>query len=108
MKTHELIKAKRKEKGLTLRDVAGFCGVSEGTVSRWEGGQIKNMKRDKIEKLSRLLDIPPSVLLDWESYDEERIRRNELISELTTLSRASKIEHVEVVLELLRRLEQLK
>lgn len=108
MKTHELIKAKRKEKGLTLRDVASFCGVSEGTVSRWEGGQIKNMKRDKIEKLSRLLDIPPSVLLDWESYDEERIRRNELISELTTLSRASKIEHVEVVLELLRRLEQLK
>lgn len=108
MKTHELIKAKRKEKGLTLRDVASFCGVSEGTVSRWEGGQIKNMKRDKIEKLSRLLDIPPSVLLDWESYDEERIRRNDLISELTTLSRASKIEHVEVVLELLRRLEQLK
>ena len=108
MKTNELIRAKRKEKGLTLKDVATVCGVSEGTVSRWESGEIKNMRRDKIEKLSRLLDVPPTVLLDWESYDEERIRRNQLISELTTLATVAKIEHVEIALDLLKKLEGLK
>ena len=105
MKTNELIRAKRKEKGLTLRDVADVCGVSEGTVSRWESGDIKNMRRDKIEKLSRVLDVPPSVLLDWESYDEERIKRNQLIAELMTLANASSVDTLEIVIDLLKRLE---
>lgn len=105
MKTNELIRAKRKEKGLTLRDVADVCGVSEGTVSRWESGDIKNMRRDKIEKLSRVLDVPPSVLLDWESYDEERIKRNQLIAELMTLANASSVDNLEIVIDLLKRLE---
>lgn len=108
MKTNELIKLKRKEKGLTLRDVADVVGVSEGTVSRWESGDIKTMRRDKIEKLSRLLDIPPAVLLDWDRFDEERIKRNQLISELMVHANASKVEHIEIVLELLKRLEALK
>lgn len=108
MKTNELIRAKRKEKGLTLRDVADVCGVSEGTVSRWESGDIKNMRRDKIEKLSRVLDVPPSVLLDWESYDEERIKRNQLIAELMTLANASSVDNLEIVIDLLKRLEARK
>ena len=108
MKTNELIRARRKEKGLTLKEVAIACGVAEGTVSRWESGDIKNMRRDKIEKLSRILDLPPSVLLDWESYDEERIRRSQLVAELTTLATAAPADHVEIVLDLLKRLEGLK
>lgn len=107
MKTNELIRLRRKEKGLTLRDVAAVVGVSEGTVSRWESGDIKSMRRDNIEKLSRILDIPPTVLLDWDSYDEERIRRNQLVSELSTLASASSVEHLEIVLDLLKRLEGL-
>ena len=105
MKTNELIRLKRKEKGLTLRDVALFCGVNEGTVSRWESGEIKSMRRDNIEKLSRLLDIPPSVLLDWENYDEERILRTQLVGELNTIASVSKIENIEIVLDLLKKLE---
>ena len=108
MKTNELIRLKRKEKGFTLREVAMICGVSEGTVSRWESGDIKNMRRDNIEKLSRLLEIPPSVLLDWESYDEERILRTQLVGELNTIANASKIENIEIVLDILKKLEQKK
>jgi transcriptional regulator with XRE-family HTH domain len=108
MKTNELIKMKRKEKGLTLRDIADVVGVSEGTVSRWESGDIKTMRRDKIEKLSRVLDIPPSVLLDWERFDEERIKRSQLLSELMVHANASKVEYIEIVLDLLKRLEALK
>lgn len=105
MKTNELIRAKRKEKGLTLKDVAAVCEVSEGTVSRWESGDIKSMRRGNIEKLSRLLDISPSVLLDWDSYDADRIKRNQLISDFNMLASVSEIEHIEIVLDLLRKLE---
>lgn len=106
MKTNELIRAKRKEKGLTLKDVANLVGVNEGTVSRWESGDIQNMKRINIEKLSRVLDIPPSVLLDWDSYDEERIKRNELIRKLTLLANVAELEHLELAVDLLRRLSK--
>lgn len=105
MKTNELIRMRRKEKNMTLKDVAVAVGVSEGTVSRWESGDIRTMRRDNIEKLALLLDIPPTVLLDWESFDMERIKRNQMVSELTNLASVSSIDNIEIVLDLLKKLE---
>lgn len=58
-----VLKNRRLALGLTLKDVAEAVGVSEATVSRWETGDIANMKRDRIEALSRVLDISPLVIL---------------------------------------------
>lgn len=46
---------RRKELGLTQREVADAVGVSEATVSRWESGEIANMRRDKIASLASTL-----------------------------------------------------
>jgi transcriptional regulator with XRE-family HTH domain len=46
----ELIKSKRKEKGITQKEVANFVGVSEMTYIRIEGGQSDL-------KLSQYIDI---------------------------------------------------
>ena len=54
-----IIRNRRKELGLTMKELAKMTGVSEGTVSRWESGQIKEMKKDKIILLSRALNISP-------------------------------------------------
>lgn len=35
MKASDVIKMRRKEMGLTMKEVASAVGVSEGTVSRW-------------------------------------------------------------------------
>lgn len=51
----EIIKNRRIELGLTLKEVATAVGVSEGTVSRWESGNITNMKRNKIAALAKTL-----------------------------------------------------
>ena len=56
----EIIKNRRIELGLTLKEVATAVGVSEGTVSRWESGNITNMKRNKIAALAKTLQIPPT------------------------------------------------
>lgn len=63
MEIKEVLKNRRLALGLTLKDVAEAVGVSEATVSRWETGDIANMKRDRIEALSRVLDISPLVIL---------------------------------------------
>ena len=62
----EIIKNRRIELGLTLKEVATAVGVSEGTVSRWESGNITNMKRNKIAALAKTLQIPPTTIMGWE------------------------------------------
>ena len=57
-----ILKEKRQQLGLTMLQVAQYVGVSEGTISRWEGGQIANMRRDKIARLSEILKLSPSVI----------------------------------------------
>lgn len=54
-----LLRNRRKELGLTMKEVALAVGVSEGTVSRWESGNIANMGRDKINALSKVLNLSP-------------------------------------------------
>lgn len=59
----KFIRKKRKERGWTLKDVAQAVGVSEGTVSRWENGLIKNMRGSHFALLSQELNIPLSAFL---------------------------------------------
>ncbi len=60
------LKNRRIEKGLTMKEVASKVGVSEGTISRWESGNIENMRRDKISKLADALGISPSEIMGWD------------------------------------------
>lgn len=70
MEVKDIIRNRRLEMRLTMKQVADTVGVSEGTVSRWESGHIENMKRDKIAALSKLLDLDPRIIMGW---DEEGV-----------------------------------
>ena len=82
-----LIKRKRKEKGLTLVQLGEKIGVANGTISKWERGQIKNMRRDKIENLCEVLDIPPIVLINGmeRNADIEQVSPQEFRKEVVSL-----------------------
>ncbi len=105
MKTGELIKQRRLELDMTMRELSEKVGVSEATISRWESGDIANMRRDKIAALARALRIPPAVLMDWEEYDAERIEKNCHAKALYDLALKSDIKNVEIVTGLLKKLE---
>ena len=62
----ERIKALRKERGLTLEQVADIVGVGKSTVRKWETGMIANMKRDKIAALAKALGTTPEYLMGWD------------------------------------------
>lgn len=105
MKANEIMKIRRQELGLTQKEVADRVGVTEATVSRWESGDIKNMRRDRIAALARVIDVPPAVLMDWEDYDAELIERKKIIKEFDDLANVAKIENLRIASNLLRQLE---
>lgn len=68
----DIIKTNRSKLGLTLDDIARYVGVSGATVSRWESGDIENIRRDKIAKLAEILRVTPSYLMGWENDSGEQ------------------------------------
>lgn len=69
MEIKNILKNRRLELKLTLEDVSNIVGVSPATVSRWESGDIANMRRDRIALYSKALHISPAVIMGWD--DEE-------------------------------------
>ena len=62
----EIIRNRRKELGITLEEIGGYVGVSKATVQRWETGGIANMRRDRIKKLSEILQLDAELLIGGE------------------------------------------
>lgn len=61
---------RRKELGKTQKEVAEYVGVTEATVSRWESGNIANMRRDKIQKLAEILETTPSQIMNLDKTED--------------------------------------
>lgn len=66
MKVNEIIRKRRKELGLTLKDVATELGVSESLISRYESNDVKNMGIDKLIPLAKVLKCTPAFLMGAE------------------------------------------
>lgn len=62
-----ILKQRRKELGLTLSQIADMMGVAEATVQRWESGNIKSVRHEKIGKLAEILKVSPAALMGWET-----------------------------------------
>ena len=61
------LKDRRKELGMTMKEVADIVVVSEATISRWESGNIANMRRDRIAKLANALKVSPALIMGWDT-----------------------------------------
>lgn len=70
----DIIKSKRLELGMTMKELAQKVGVSEGTISRWESGEISNMRRNVIVSLAKALNTTPAVLMGWTEPDPNEAR----------------------------------
>lgn len=71
MEIRDILKTRRVQLGLSLSDVAEKVGVSKATVSRWETGNIANMKCNRIVALANVLEISPSVIIGLCPKDEK-------------------------------------
>ena len=86
------------KKNLTMKQLADKMEVSEATISRWESGDIENIKRKKIVMLSKILDISIYDIMGWvdpktvkstgDKYKDDQIKR--LIHYFNALSSENK------------------
>lgn len=75
------LKNARKERRLTLLELAGKVGLSEGNVQRYESGNIANVSVSILVKFASALSLPPEELLGWTksvslTRDEETLVTN--------------------------------
>lgn len=71
MEINEVIKKRRLELGLTLKDVAFALGTAESTISRYESNGIQNMGIDKLLDLAKVLKCTPMYLLGLTDSDDQ-------------------------------------
>lgn len=113
-----IIKNRRVEMNLTMKDLADLVGVSEGTISRWESGDIANMRRDKIAALANALHLSPAAIMGLDGsipeyfYDPETAEfaqefyENEDMRILFKAARKSRHEDIQLVVDMLNRLKR--
>lgn len=89
------IKSRRIQLGLTLQEVADAVGVSNATISRWETGSIKNMRRDKIFALANILKADP---LEFMSAGSDAVlsTKSRLIPLIGTVTAGNPIDRIEI------------
>ena len=63
MNMGERIKQLRQSKGLTQEELGEYIGVKKAAITKYEKGNVKNMKRSTIETLSKLFEVSPSYLM---------------------------------------------
>jgi transcriptional regulator with XRE-family HTH domain len=65
------LRQRRKELGLTMKQVTDAVGVSEATISRYESGNIRNMRRDRIDKYAKVLRVNLLDMIEFEDQVDE-------------------------------------
>ena len=76
------LKELRRERGLTLEEVAAAVGTSRQTIHRYENGIITNIPPEKVESLAGALGTTPSSLMGWSS--DEAIAKYANVRPITT------------------------
>ena len=99
MEIKDILKNRRHELGLTLTDVADAVGVKAATVSRWESGDIENMRRDRIEAYAHALGISPLAILGFEepAQDSTQRRLEAYCARLNRLSEADRSRALKMI-----------
>lgn len=100
-----LLKQRRKELSLTQRQIAQEVGVTEATVSRWESGDIDNMRRDKIAGLANALKMSPLLIMGMEDAGQSYNPVNSEEVELLYDYRNMPVEDKSMIRSVLKRLK---
>lgn len=69
------IKKYRKEQNITLKELAEKVGITEGTMQKYEAGNIKSITVDMLHKIADALDVFPENLTEWEKGEYEDYRK---------------------------------
>ena len=81
MTTGEKIRARRKQLGMSVDDLAAKLGKNRATIYRYENDMIE-MPATLLKPLAEILDTTPGELMDWGDIMVSEIERQEKMCEL--------------------------
>ena len=81
MTTGEKIRARRKQLGMSVDDLAAKLGKNRATIYRYENDMIE-MPATLLKPLAEILDTTPGNLMDWGDIMVSEIEHQEKMSEL--------------------------
>ena len=76
----ERIKVLRKELKLTQEDIGNALGIQKAAVQKYEKGTVKNIKRENLIKLAKLLNTTPEYILGWEELPDNLVKNMTMVS----------------------------
>ena len=85
----------RKQRDMTLKEMAEKIEMSVGTYQKYETGNIKHVDIDIVNKFSNALDVPVPVLMGWaEEYEQLRSKIGKEALELASMDDENESEVV--------------
>ncbi len=75
----ERLKELRISRGLTQEEVGNVIGVQKSAIQKYEKGDVKNIKRSAVEKLSRFYNVPAAYIM---CLDENETKEQQEIGEI--------------------------
>ena len=69
----EILRELRIERGLTQEEVGKIIGVQKAAIQKYEKGDVENMKRSSIQKLSDFYNVSPSYLMGLEEKKDSNL-----------------------------------
>lgn len=62
----EIIKKLREENHMTQEELGEKLGVQKSAIRKYEKGEVENIKRSSIQKMSEIFNVDPCYLMGWE------------------------------------------
>ena len=101
MTTGEIMKARRKELGISAETVAEKLNVSVATIYRYEKGDIEKVPSSILGPLSEILYTTPRYLMGWGDGEQRKLNSEEIT--LVDLYRNAEPAFQQEAIEMLRR-----
>ena len=67
------IAQKRDEYRMTCEELGAKLGVTKSTVSKWERGEVENVKRSHIAKMADIFHVTPEWLMGFENAKDVKV-----------------------------------
>lgn len=77
----EIIKKLREENHMTQEDLGEKLGVQKSAIRKYEKGEVENIKRSSIQKMSEIFNVDPCYLMGW----EEQYNANQKLTQEVSL-----------------------
>lgn len=90
------IKSRRKQLGLTQKQLAELVELSEGSVSRYESGSIKDAPTQKLNDFARALSIEVAWIIGFKPQTDKFQLANDLVNKIQELDDEKSIELIDL------------